>query len=160
MRDLRAQLIHARKLAFAAQPVQHPHANRLPIQVLVKIYQMRFDLRVRVAAESRTLADVGDAAPPHIVHQSQCNIDAIRREHAVLNLQISRRQQLLAPHAAHLNIWATEYIHVLDNVEAIVEWYKGTGMRPFLDALTTDAERARFTADYLAAIRSVFPPRS
>jgi trans-aconitate 2-methyltransferase len=65
----------------------------------------------------------------------------------------------LAPHASSLDIWATEYLHILDNAEAIVEWYKGTGMRPFLEALGTDADRARFTADYLEATRSVYPPR-
>jgi len=66
----------------------------------------------------------------------------------------------LAPHAAQLDIWATEYLHILDSAEAIVEWYKGTGMRPFLEALSSDADRARFTADYLDAIRAVYPPRA
>jgi trans-aconitate 2-methyltransferase len=65
----------------------------------------------------------------------------------------------LAPHASSLDIWATEYIHIMDGAEAIVEWYKGTGMRPFLEALPTDADRARFTADYLAAIREIYPAR-
>jgi trans-aconitate 2-methyltransferase len=64
---------------------------------------------------------------------------------------------VLAPHAARLDLWATDYIHVLDSPEAIVEWYKGTGMRPFLEALDTDADRARFIADYLAAVREAFP---
>jgi trans-aconitate 2-methyltransferase len=64
---------------------------------------------------------------------------------------------VLAPHASRLDLWATDYIHVLESPEAIVEWYKGTGMRPFLEALDTDADRARFTADYLSAIREAFP---
>lgn len=67
---------------------------------------------------------------------------------------------VLAPHAGRLDLWETEYIHVMDSAEAIVEWYQGTGMRPFLEALDSDADRARFTADYLAAIRAAFPPRS
>jgi trans-aconitate 2-methyltransferase len=66
----------------------------------------------------------------------------------------------LVPHASSLDIWATEYIHVMDGAEAIVEWYKGTGMRPFLEALPSDADRASFTADYLEAIRPVYTPRS
>jgi|SRR5215472_582760 len=63
----------------------------------------------------------------------------------------------LAPHAARLDLWETEYIHIMDGAEAIVEWYKGTGMRPFLEALPTDAERDRFTAAYLDAIRGAYP---
>jgi trans-aconitate 2-methyltransferase len=65
----------------------------------------------------------------------------------------------LAPHASALDIWATEYLHILDNAEAIVEWYKGTGMRPFLEALAIGEDKARFTADYLEAIRDVYPAR-
>jgi trans-aconitate 2-methyltransferase len=63
----------------------------------------------------------------------------------------------LAPHAARLDLWETEYLHIMDSAEAIVEWYKGTGMRPFLAALDTDAERARFTAEYLDVIRAAYP---
>ena len=66
---------------------------------------------------------------------------------------------LLAPLAARVELWATEYVHVMDGPEDIVEWYKGTGMRPFLDALSDDAERASFTAEYLAAIRQGYPAR-
>jgi trans-aconitate 2-methyltransferase len=66
----------------------------------------------------------------------------------------------LAPQASQLDIWATEYLHVLEGVEAIVEWYKGTGMIPFLRALNSDEERERFAADYLEAIRDVYRPRA
>jgi trans-aconitate 2-methyltransferase len=65
----------------------------------------------------------------------------------------------LAPHAARLDLWETEYLHVMPGPEAIVEWYKGTGLRPFLDALATDAERAGFMAEYLEQIRAAFPAR-
>jgi trans-aconitate 2-methyltransferase len=66
---------------------------------------------------------------------------------------------VLSPHAARVDLWATEYMHVMDGPEAIVEWYKGTGMRPFLDALSTDGEREQFLARYLAAIREAYPAR-
>lgn len=65
----------------------------------------------------------------------------------------------LAPHAARLDLWETEYIHIMDNAESIVEWYKGSGIRPFLEALDSDAGRACFTAAYLEAIRASYVPR-
>jgi trans-aconitate 2-methyltransferase len=65
----------------------------------------------------------------------------------------------LACAAARLDLWATEYLHILPDAEAIVEWYRGTGLRPFLEVLETDAERQRFAADYLAALRPHYPPR-
>jgi trans-aconitate 2-methyltransferase len=67
---------------------------------------------------------------------------------------------VLAPATASLDIWVTEYIHVMSGAEAIAEWYKSTGMRPFLDALATDAHREEFTSDYLEAIRRVYAPRA
>ena len=66
----------------------------------------------------------------------------------------------VAPHASSVDLWATEYIHVMDSSDAIVEWYKGTGMRPFLDALSTDADRERFLAIYREAIREAYPARA
>jgi trans-aconitate 2-methyltransferase len=38
----------------------------------------------------------------------------------------------------------------------VVEWYKGTGMRPVLAALPPGAA-AEFTADYAARIREAYP---
>jgi trans-aconitate 2-methyltransferase len=66
----------------------------------------------------------------------------------------------LASAAARLDLWATEYLHILPDAEAIVEWYRGTGLRPFLEVLESDADRQRFTADYLASLRPHYPPRA
>ncbi|HVN03619.1 MAG TPA: methyltransferase domain-containing protein [Bryobacteraceae bacterium] len=66
---------------------------------------------------------------------------------------------ILAPAAARLELWATEYLHILPDAAAIVEWYRGSGLRPFLEALETDVDRERFMADYLARLRPHFAPR-
>jgi len=63
----------------------------------------------------------------------------------------------LAPLAARLDIWETEYLHVLPDAAAIVEWYKGSGLRPFLDALPDEADRHRFLAGYLEAVTAAYP---
>jgi trans-aconitate 2-methyltransferase len=63
----------------------------------------------------------------------------------------------LAPHAARLDIWETEYQHVMSSAEAIVEWYKGTGLRPFLEAFGTEHERQNFLAEYTKRIREAYP---
>lgn len=65
----------------------------------------------------------------------------------------------LASLAARIDLWSTEYIHVMEGPSDIVEWYKGTGMRPFLDALSTGSDREAFTAEYLEAIRQAYPAR-
>lgn len=66
---------------------------------------------------------------------------------------------LLSVRASSVDLWETTYNHVLENAEGIVEWYKGTGLRPFLDALRTDEERERFTLEYLQGIRKAYPPQ-
>ena len=66
----------------------------------------------------------------------------------------------LAAHASRLDIWVTEYIHVLPGPNAIVDWYRGTGARPWLDALPDDATREDFLADYAKEITRAFPAQS
>ena len=65
----------------------------------------------------------------------------------------------LSPHASRLDLWATEYLHVLPNLQAVVEWYKGTGMRPYLDALPDEADRQRFLAEYLEGLSQIYAPQ-
>ena len=65
----------------------------------------------------------------------------------------------LAPKVRRLDLWTTEYFHVLENAQAIVEWYKGTGLRPFLDALSVD-DQARFLTEYHALVAVEYPCRA
>jgi trans-aconitate 2-methyltransferase len=65
---------------------------------------------------------------------------------------------LLRPECSHIDIWHTAYNHVLDGPEAIVDWFKGSSLRPFLDALDGDDQRA-FTIHYTAQIARAYPAR-
>ena len=66
---------------------------------------------------------------------------------------------ILAPHAASLNVWESEYLHALEGDDPVVEWTKGTGLRPYLEPLEPD-EREAFLADYSARIAREYPPRA
>ena len=63
----------------------------------------------------------------------------------------------LAPHCAEIDMWRTTYVHALPGPEAIVEWLKSTGLRPFLAPLAPE-ERQAFLAQYGAAIAAAYPP--
>lgn len=66
---------------------------------------------------------------------------------------------VLAPHARRLELWTTDYVHVLESVDAIIEWYRGSGLRPWLDALPDDATRTQFLGSYRARLTPYFHPR-
>jgi len=52
-------------------------------------------------------------------------------------------------------------LHVLDPEGAqenpVLEWVKGTGLRPVIDLLTEEHERAAFVDAYAARLREAYP---
>jgi len=66
---------------------------------------------------------------------------------------------LLAPRARRLDIWQTTYEHVMPDAAAIVEWVKGTGLRPYLDALDED-QRGAYLGAYTEAIAGAYGARA
>lgn len=66
---------------------------------------------------------------------------------------------LLAPLSRRVDIWRTTYEHVMPGAAAIVEWVKGTGLRPYLDDLE-EPQRQQFLDDYTGAIDRAYPARA
>ncbi|MGI8879431.1 MAG: trans-aconitate 2-methyltransferase [Jatrophihabitans sp.] len=52
--------------------------------------------------------------------------------------------------------WETTYLQLLPGADPVLEWVRGTGLRPVLAALC-DADSAEFTATYAAALRAAYP---
>ena len=67
---------------------------------------------------------------------------------------------LLAPIAKSVQIWVTSYYHVLSSQYELIEWYKSTGMKPFLQRLPDDDLRAKFEMEVLDRCRQFYPVHS
>jgi trans-aconitate 2-methyltransferase len=59
--------------------------------------------------------------------------------------------------AARVEIWRTTYYHPLPDHAAIVDWVRGTGLRPYLDRLEADETQA-FLDEYLIRVGEAHPP--
>ena len=67
---------------------------------------------------------------------------------------------LLAPKAARLDIWETTYYHVLAGPEAVLDWFRGSGLRPFLEALADGKERKVFETRLAERYDKTYPRRA
>ncbi len=71
-------------------------------------------------------------------------------------LKASTYFEILSPHLSTLDIWQTEYLHVLTGEDPVLEWVKGTGLRPILDGLEKE-DLDRFLDLYRGALRRAYP---
>jgi trans-aconitate 2-methyltransferase len=62
----------------------------------------------------------------------------------------------LKPLSAQVEIWQTTYVHPLPGVGAVVDWFRGSGLRPFLNPLD-ECEREQFIARYMRGLADAYP---
>ena len=69
--------------------------------------------------------------------------------------------ELLGSVGLDVDGWETTYQHILDpqgqQANPVLEWVRGTGLRPVLDTLVDRSRREAFLADYDARLRAAYP---
>jgi trans-aconitate 2-methyltransferase len=83
--------------------------------------------------------------------------DVLRHEDAVGSP--STYASLFLDAGLDVDVWETTYLHLLSGADPVLEWVRGTGLRPVLAALSP-ADGASFEAEYSAALRSAYPATS
>ncbi len=66
---------------------------------------------------------------------------------------------LLAPAASRVELWETTYQQVLSGDNPVVDWVKGSRLRPLLAALD-EPRRSEYEAEYAARVRAAYPKRA
>ena len=67
--------------------------------------------------------------------------------------------RMLRTHCSRVDVWRTTYYHPLAGANEIVEWFKGTGLRPFLDLLDAQ-QRVEYLARYTERLAGLYPSQS
>lgn len=65
--------------------------------------------------------------------------------------------RLLAGLGCRVDTWETTYLHLLPGTDPVLEWFAGTGLRPYLDALRPEW-RSDFRDQVAEGLREAYPP--
>ncbi len=68
--------------------------------------------------------------------------------------------EVLSGTCSEIDVWTTTYLHALTGPDAVLEWMKGTALRPFLAALDDPAMCEAFLSALGARLCEAFPPRA
>ena len=74
------------------------------------------------------------------------------------NLLPEETYDILTRCSSDVTMWETTYYHVVQSHKDVLEWYKGSGLRPYLDVLN-DAEKEIFISELTGKIESLFTVR-
>ena len=110
-------------------------AVQMPNNFQAPSHQLLYDL----AQSDRWQSKVGHLVRPAPVHKLEWYYD------------------LLSPMVANLNLWETSYFQVLEGKNAVLEWTRGTALRPFLAALSGEEERHSFEEEYASRLMEAYP---
>jgi trans-aconitate 2-methyltransferase len=96
------------------------------------------------------------AAPSHVALREAANAHGVEgwREAPVMEPDWYVRRLWALACAA--DAWETTYLHVLAGEDAVLEWIRGTAMRPVLERVPSGA-RAAFEADVRERLRKAYP---
>lgn len=79
----------------------------------------------------------------------------MRVEECFHHLRYEEYYDVLAACSSDFRAWETVYMHRMQSHESILEWYRGTGMLPYLSVLPEDKKHS-FEEDYLARLKNVY----
>jgi trans-aconitate 2-methyltransferase len=129
--ELVPRLLAAAKTG-GALAVQIPRFKGMPVNAAIE----------RVAASARWRALTEGCAEGHHYHEPV------------------RYYDMLCGLAKRIDLWQTHYSHVLPSRGAIIDFIRGTGMKPYLDALPGTELKDEFEREVLSECEPLYPLRA
>ena len=75
--------------------------------------------------------------------------------HKIDALNYEEYFNILSRCSKEFDIWITKYLHAMNNYESLLEWIKGTSLRPYLEKLS-DSKKAEFEEEILKRIKEKY----
>ena len=98
--------------------------------------------------------------PVHMILESLSNsekwTDKFIDKRIYNNLYENDYYDVLSELTDNFRIWETVYFHSMPSYESIIEWYKGTGLRPYLQQLSP-SEQDEFLSDLMTCLKNTYP---
>ena len=141
-------------LVFSNAAIQWVENHRALIPRLVSLLKPGGQIAVQLPANhthptQKLIAEVAGEEP------FRTALDSWQREFSVLRIR-EYAELLYESGAREINVFEKIYPHVLDDVEAIVDWLSGTALIPYLDRLP-EAMHKDFLSTYSDRLRSQYP---
>jgi trans-aconitate 2-methyltransferase len=163
---------HAPGLSFMLDDIRHWEPQSLPdVIVSNAVLQWVPDHRELLVRWADQLADDGWLAfqvpgnfdqPSHVILREMA--ESARWRSLLRDVELNRQSadpaeyaELLAGAGCEMDAWETTYVHILQGENPVLEWYRGTGLRPVLAVLDAD-QAADFLTEYGEKIRVAYPP--
>lgn len=64
---------------------------------------------------------------------------------------------ILSDLSEQIDLWETDYYHVMSSHQDIVKWYSGSGLRPYLDCLVDESIKSEFINGYENVLKNAYP---
>ena len=88
--------------------------------------------------------------------QSERWREKIKEPRIFYNLRQEEYFDLLSELSSRFDLWQTTYFHRMQSHEAIMDWYRSTGLRPYLEALQGE-DRAEFEKEIFQQVKAAYP---
>ena len=139
-------------VVFSNACIQWIPDHRLLIKSLMELLNEKCTLAVQIPQQ--------DKHPMHRIIKSVAESEKWTQKIPVSRVFYTLTEEeyfdILSELSDNFRMWETVYFHTMPSHKSIIEWYKGTGLRPYLEQLS-DSDKGEFENDVLTETQKYYP---